>query len=139
VEAGAPASAFERSLKTGSSCEREVRVARYATVIQWNIAGRAGTGWPVGSWWCWAWLSHARPCGTQFYPRAPSWELAYAFQLAFGSGMAASIILGFDAIRRGDVAYHRACMARLCVVSFTNLVLTDCNLLERHRRNTYQS
>src|SRR6266545_4863208 len=31
---------------------------------------------------------------TQFYPRAPGGELAYAFRLAFGSGMAASIILG---------------------------------------------
>src|SRR5229473_7902460 len=49
---------------------------------------------------------------TQFYPRAPGGELAYAFRLAFGSGMAASIILGFDAIRRGDVARHRAWMAR---------------------------
>jgi uncharacterized membrane protein len=49
---------------------------------------------------------------TQFYPHAPGGELAYAFRLAFGSGMAASIILGFDAIRRGDVARHRAWMAR---------------------------
>ncbi len=49
---------------------------------------------------------------TQFYPRAPGGELAYAFRLAFGSGMAASIILGFDAIRRGDVARHRSWMAR---------------------------
>ena len=49
---------------------------------------------------------------TQFYPRAPGGELAYAFRLAFASGMAASIILGFDAIRRGDVARHRAWMAR---------------------------
>ena len=49
---------------------------------------------------------------TQFYPRAPGGDLAYAFRLAFGSGMAISIVLGFDAIRRGDVARHRVWMAR---------------------------
>ena len=27
---------LKRSLKPGSSCEHEVRVARYATVTQWN-------------------------------------------------------------------------------------------------------
>jgi uncharacterized membrane protein len=50
---------------------------------------------------------------TQFYPRQPgTGELARVFRLAFGSGMAASIILGFAAIRRGDVARHRAWMTR---------------------------
>ena len=50
---------------------------------------------------------------TQFYPRQPgTGELAYLFRLAFGSGMAASIILGFTAIRRGDVARHMAWMTR---------------------------
>ena len=50
---------------------------------------------------------------TLFYPRQPgTGELAYVFRLAFGSGMAASIILGFTAIRRGDVARHRAWMTR---------------------------
>ena len=50
---------------------------------------------------------------TQFLPRQPgTGELAYLFRLAFGSGMAASIILGFTAIRRGDVARHRAWMTR---------------------------
>jgi uncharacterized membrane protein len=50
---------------------------------------------------------------TQFYPRQPgTGELAYLFRLAFGSGMAASILLGFTAIRRGDVAHHRAWMTR---------------------------
>jgi hypothetical protein len=34
------------------------------------------------------------------------------FRLAFGTGMAASIILGFNAIRRRDIANHRAWMAR---------------------------
>jgi uncharacterized membrane protein len=54
---------------------------------------------------------------TLFYPRAPGGELAYAFRLAFGSGMAATIILGFDAIRRGDVARHRTWMARAYALS----------------------
>jgi uncharacterized membrane protein len=50
---------------------------------------------------------------TQFYPRQPgTGGLAYLFRLAFGSGMAASIILGLTAIRRGDVARHRAWMTR---------------------------
>jgi uncharacterized membrane protein len=50
---------------------------------------------------------------TQFYPHQPgTGELAYIFRLAFGSGMAASIILGFTAIRRRDVAGHRAWMTR---------------------------
>jgi uncharacterized membrane protein len=50
---------------------------------------------------------------TQFYPRQPgTGELAYVFRLAFGSGLAASIILGFTAILRGDIARHRAWMTR---------------------------
>ena len=50
---------------------------------------------------------------TLFYPRQPgTGTLAYLFRLAFGSGMAASIILGFAAIRRSDVAHHRAWMTR---------------------------
>ena len=50
---------------------------------------------------------------TQFYPRQPgTGELSYLFRLAFGSGMAARIILGFTAIRRGEVARHRAWMTR---------------------------
>jgi hypothetical protein len=34
------------------------------------------------------------------------------FRLAFGSAMAASIILGFTAIRRGNIVRHRAWMTR---------------------------
>jgi uncharacterized membrane protein len=50
---------------------------------------------------------------TLFYPRQPGTaELAFVFRLAFGSGMAASIILGLTAIRHGDVARHRAWMTR---------------------------
>jgi uncharacterized membrane protein len=50
---------------------------------------------------------------TAFSSRQPgTGALAYVFRLAFGSGMAASLILGFAAIRRGDVARHRAWMTR---------------------------
>jgi uncharacterized membrane protein len=50
---------------------------------------------------------------TQFYPRQPgTGELAYVLRLAFGSGMAASIILGLTAIRQGDITRHRAWMTR---------------------------
>lgn len=52
-------------------------------------------------------------CMTLFYPRQPgTGELAYLFRLAFGSGMAASILLGYRSIRRGNVARHRAWMTR---------------------------
>jgi uncharacterized membrane protein len=52
-------------------------------------------------------------CLTLFYPRQPgTGALAYMFRLAFGSGMAASIILGFSAILRGDIGRHRAWMTR---------------------------
>ena len=41
---------------------------------------------------------------TLFYPRQPgTGVLAYLFRLAFASGMAASIVLGFTAIRRRDI------------------------------------
>lgn len=50
---------------------------------------------------------------TLFYPRHPgNGVLAQLFRLGFGSGMAASIVLGFAAIRRGDVPRHRAWMTR---------------------------
>ena len=50
---------------------------------------------------------------TQFYPRQPgTGDLTYLFRLAFGSGLAASLILGLTAIRHGDVTRHRAWMTR---------------------------
>jgi uncharacterized membrane protein len=50
---------------------------------------------------------------TLFYPRQPgTGVLAYLFRLAFASGMAASIVVGLTAIRRRDVARHRAWMTR---------------------------
>ena len=66
------------------------------------------------------------PCGlivglsglwmTLFYPgangTAGAGALLYALRLLFGSGMVMSIVLGFTAIRRGDVIGHRAWMMR---------------------------
>lgn len=50
---------------------------------------------------------------TLFYPRpAGTGSLLYAFRLLFGSAMVMSIVLGFTAIRRGDVMRHRAWMMR---------------------------
>jgi hypothetical protein len=50
---------------------------------------------------------------TIFYPRqSGTAELLYGFRLAAGSGMAASIVLGFAAIRRGEVTRHLAWMTR---------------------------
>jgi uncharacterized membrane protein len=50
---------------------------------------------------------------TLFYPRQPgTGVLSYGFRLAFGSGMAVCIVLGFTAIRRREIAQHRAWMTR---------------------------
>jgi uncharacterized membrane protein len=50
---------------------------------------------------------------TLFFPRQPgTGSLAYIFRLAFGTGMAACITLAVTAIRRRDIARHRAWMTR---------------------------
>jgi len=74
---------------------------------RWHRAsGRVGVGLGLAVAFSALWM-------TLFYPRQPgTGELAYLFRLAFGSGMATSIILGFTTIRRGDVAGHRAWMTR---------------------------
>ena len=51
-------------------------------------------------------------------PRFPgSGELYYVLRLVFGSAMVASIVLGFLAIRRRDVARHRAWMIRAYAIA----------------------
>jgi uncharacterized membrane protein len=48
-----------------------------------------------------------------FYPRGPNvGALLTAFRLLFGSAMVAALVLGFGAIRRGDVRRHRAWLMR---------------------------
>jgi len=55
---------------------------------------------------------------TLFYARQPgTGELSYLFRLAFGSALAACILLGFSAIRRGDVTTHRAWMTRAYAIA----------------------
>jgi uncharacterized membrane protein len=49
---------------------------------------------------------------TLFYPGAPGGDLLWTVRLVVGSAMAASIVLGFTAIRRRDIAVHRAWMIR---------------------------
>jgi hypothetical protein len=50
---------------------------------------------------------------TLFYPAQPgTGTLLYVLRLVVGSAMVASIVLGFAAIRRGDVARHRAWITR---------------------------
>ncbi|WP_207671240.1 DUF2306 domain-containing protein [Paenibacillus cymbidii] len=47
-----------------------------------------------------------------FYSIPYSGKLLFSLRLLFGSGMVVSILLGFSAILRGDVARHRAWMIR---------------------------
>lgn len=50
---------------------------------------------------------------TLFYARQPgTGPIAFLARLAFGSGMAACVVLGLATIRRGDVAAHLAWMTR---------------------------
>jgi uncharacterized membrane protein len=50
---------------------------------------------------------------TLFYPPQPgTGDLLFLLRLVFGSAMAASLVLGFAAIRRRDIAAHRAWMIR---------------------------
>ena len=49
---------------------------------------------------------------TLFYPRTEGGDLLYLFRLLAGSGMAVSLVLGYTAIRRRDIARHTAWMTR---------------------------
>jgi uncharacterized membrane protein len=49
---------------------------------------------------------------TLFFPRTEGGDLLYVFRLLAGSGLAASLILGVTAVRRRDIAGHRAWMTR---------------------------
>jgi uncharacterized membrane protein len=49
---------------------------------------------------------------TLFYPGAPGGDLLWGIRLLVGSAVAASIVLGFAAIRRRDIPAHRAWMIR---------------------------
>jgi uncharacterized membrane protein len=50
---------------------------------------------------------------TLFYePQPGTGDLLYVFRLLFGSALAACLVLGVAAVRRGDIAAHRAWMVR---------------------------
>jgi len=49
---------------------------------------------------------------TLFYPGAPGGDLLWTVRLVAGSAIAVSIVLGFTAIRRRDIAAHRDWMIR---------------------------
>jgi Predicted membrane protein (DUF2306) len=55
---------------------------------------------------------------TLFYvPQPGTGHLLYVLRLAFGSAMAACLVLGFTAIRRRDVAAHQAWMIRAYAIA----------------------
>ena len=55
---------------------------------------------------------------TLFYARQPgTGELSFLLRLTFGSALAACIVLGFSAIRRGDVPTHQAWMTRAYAIA----------------------
>jgi uncharacterized membrane protein len=55
---------------------------------------------------------------TLFYPRpVGDGDLLAVFRVVFGSGMVASILLGFVAIQRRDIAQHRAWMTRAYAIA----------------------
>ena len=55
---------------------------------------------------------------TLFYARQPgTGELSFLLRLTFGSALAACILLGFSAIRRGDVRAHQAWMTRAYAIA----------------------
>jgi uncharacterized membrane protein len=54
---------------------------------------------------------------TLFYPRSDGGDLLYVFRLLVASGMVVSIVLGFKAIRRRDIAQHRAWMTRAYAIA----------------------
>jgi uncharacterized membrane protein len=73
---------------------------------EWHrVAGRIVVGLGLAVAFSALWM-------TAFYPHIPGGALATVFRLGFGTGMAASIIVGFIAIRRHEIARHRAWMAR---------------------------
>jgi uncharacterized membrane protein len=54
---------------------------------------------------------------TLFFPRTAGGDLLFGFRLLAGSGMATSLVLGTLAIRRRDVARHRAWMIRAYAIA----------------------
>ena len=75
------------------------RAGRVLTVAGLLVAGSA----------LWVTLLYAQKPGTG--------DLLYVLRLVFGSAMAACLVLGFTAIRRRDIAAHRAWMMRAYAIA----------------------
>ena len=70
---------------------------------------------------------------TLFYaPQPGTGDLLYVLRLVFGSAMAACLVLGFTAIRRRDIAAHRAWMIRAYAIG---LAAGTQVVHRRHRRS----
>jgi hypothetical protein len=54
---------------------------------------------------------------TLMYPQEGTGHVLYLFRLAFSTAMVASIVLGFAAIRRREIARHRAWMIRAYAIA----------------------
>jgi uncharacterized membrane protein len=54
---------------------------------------------------------------TLMYPQEGTGDVLYLFRLAFSTAMVASIVLGFAAIRRREIARHRAWMIRAYAIA----------------------
>jgi len=52
-----------------------------------------------------------------FEPQPGTGDLAYVFRLVFGSALAGCLVLGFSAVRRRDIAAHRAWMVRAYAIA----------------------
>ena len=75
---------------------------------------RAGTAAPAASWrWPGLMVAGSALWMTLFYaPQPGTGDLLYVLRLVFASAMVACLVLGFTAIRRRDIAAHRAWMIR---------------------------
>ena len=54
---------------------------------------------------------------TLMYPQEGTGDVLYLFRLGFSTAMVASIVLGFAAIRRREIARHRAWMIRVYAIA----------------------
>jgi uncharacterized membrane protein YozB (DUF420 family) len=51
------------------------------------------------------------------YPQEGTGDVLYLLRLAFSTAMVAGIVLGFAAIRRREIARHRAWMIQACAIA----------------------
>jgi uncharacterized membrane protein len=71
-----------------------------------RVAGRVGVLGGLTAAFSGLWMTLA------YAPQPGTGVLLYALRLVFGSAMVASMVLGVDAVRRGDINRHRAWITR---------------------------